>query len=95
MNSENWHPSNHMVVRSQQRGIKEEIVDVLIDFGDPSHTRGGTISYCMNKKSRKRARAELGGAKYRELERWMGCYAVVSPEGTVITLARRLQHRRN
>ena len=95
MSHKNRRPSNHMVVRSQQRGIPEEMVDVLIDFGDSSYTNGGAISYCMSKKSKKRAMAGLGGAKYRELEHWMDCYTVVSPGGTVLTIAHRLNHRRN
>ena len=94
MSHKNCRPSNHMVVRSQQRGIPEEMVEVLTRFGIRSYTRDRAFTYCMNKKSRERAKVGLGAAKYRELERWMGCFTVISREGQVITLGHRFHHHR-
>ena len=85
--------SNHAAIRSQQRGIPLAAVEVLLEYGMPKHTKG-CISYSMHKRSRQKLLADLGESQYRVLEKWLDCYAVISPEGALLTVAFRTRRAR-
>ena len=83
----------HGAIRSQQRGIPMDAVAALLEYGKPRHTRG-CISYAMDQRSRHRALAELGESQYRVIEKWLNCYAVISPDGALLTAAFRTRRAR-
>lgn len=85
--------SNHGAIRSQQRGIPMTAVEILQEYGKPRHTKG-CISYSMDKRTRQKALADLGESQYRVIEKWLDCYAVISPEGTLLTVAFRTRRAR-
>ena len=77
--------SDHAAVRCQQRGIRQELVDLIIQFGDRRWVRGAH-SYTLNRKASRELRAYVGEQKYRKIERKLKtAYVVVSPEGTLVT----------
>jgi hypothetical protein len=82
----------HARTRMQQRGIRPEIVEALLDFGRVRHLRqGGREVVFFDKKAKSRlARANPDVA--READRLVRTYAVVGANGVVITVGR--QYRR-
>ena len=46
--------SKHAVVRSQQRGIPTDDIDLIMQFGKPQYKPGGAIEYSVTKKDRNR-----------------------------------------
>lgn len=85
--------SNHAAIRSQQRGIPMEAIKALLKYGKPRRSKGA-LSYSMDKRSRHQALAELGKAEYRVIEKWLNCYAIVSPDGILLTTAHRTRRFR-
>ncbi len=81
--------SHHARVRMQQRGIRMETLEALLDFGYKQHerSRGNEIVY-FNKKARARL-ARLNPEAAREAERLCRTYAVVGSNGVVITVGHR------
>ena len=63
----------------------------LIEHGNPHHSDGG-ISHMMDREARLRAREAMGELAYKNVERWLDCYVVLSLDRTcVVTVARRLR----
>jgi hypothetical protein len=73
----------------QQRGIRLEDLEMLLDFGyeQPVRSRGNGIVY-FNKKSRARL-ARLNPNVRQDAERLCRTYAVVGANGIVITVGHR------
>lgn len=79
--------TKHAQVRSQQRGIPELVVDLLLRFGRREHDHAGAEIVFFDRTSRKRLEAYVGGliGKFNE---HMDCYAVMA-DGQVITVGVR------
>jgi len=73
----------------QQRGIRAEAIDALLDFGCARHLHGkGCEVVFFDKKARARfAKANPGAA--REAERLRRTYAIVGSNGVVVTVGHR------
>jgi hypothetical protein len=87
--------SPHARARMQQRGIRPETVDALLDFGRTSYLRqGGREVVFFDKKAKARlARADPEAA--REAEKLTRTYAIMASNGVAITVGhrfRRLPH---
>lgn len=80
--------SRHAEVRCNQRGIDSEVLDALMTFGQVRHRHGAEIYY-MDHEARRRAERELNERVLRRIRDRLNAYLVVSPEGTVITAAKR------
>lgn len=80
--------TGHARARMQQRCIRADALDCLLEFGREAFDhRGHAVILYFDKKSRRRlARAEPGRKDFERLAR---CYAVVSREGAVITVGHR------
>ena len=52
--------SRHAQVRSQQRGISLELVDLLLDYGQERHVGRGATVLSFSKSARERLRQTLG-----------------------------------
>ena len=88
------YPTKHMIERCQQRGISQEVVEVLLKYGRRRHSGGG-ISYSMDKRARQKAQKHMGPVAYSRLAGQLDCYIVTSLEGSeVLTVAHRLKRRR-
>ena len=81
--------TRHAGCRCQQRGIRREIVEMLLAYGRRRNRRGAEV-YFMDKTARARACAELGQAAYGRIADRLNTYLVVADDGAVITVAKRL-----
>jgi hypothetical protein len=79
----------HAQRRSQQRSISSDVIDALLSYGERQRHQGADVYY-LTKSARRRCAGALGD-RYRRLEKRLDSYVVVSDDGTVITVARRLQ----
>ena len=80
--------SRHAETRCQQRGIGDEVLSVLLDFGSSRHRHGAEV-YFMDKVGRRSARAALGRKRYAQIANRLNTYVVVSHDGMVLTAAQR------
>lgn len=84
--------SRHARTRSQQRGIRPEMIDYVWREADIDlHARGGCQRYCIS--FRKRAALLKAGAPAAWLDRAMGVVVIWSESGEVVTVLH--DHGRN
>ena len=83
--------TSHAAARMQQRGIRAQALEALLDFGRERHIhfRGREIVY-FDKKARARL-AKENAAAAREAERFSRTYAILGSDGTVITVGHRFR----
>jgi xanthine dehydrogenase molybdopterin-binding subunit B len=80
--------SKHAQKRSQQRGIAEGSVKLVIAFGEREYDNQGCIRYLMTDKAVRDLCIVAGNTQ--QVQALKGVYAVLSTDGhTVITLAHR------
>ena len=79
--------SHHARVRMQQRGIRADALEALLDFGRESFDHHGCVVLYFDKAARRRFARAAPDAK--DLERLARCYAVLAPGGEVITVGHR------
>ena len=78
----------HARVRMQQRGIRPEMLDALLDFGREVHVPGGRDLVFFDKQARARL-AKAGIVRDAQADRLYKSYAVLNSDGTVITVGYR------
>ncbi len=83
----------HAQTRCQQRAVRLDAIERILDHGRPARVRGAE-SYCLDKAGRRRLREDLGEYGFRVIERWLNAYVVVSDDGRIITVARRTSRLR-
>jgi hypothetical protein len=78
--------SKHANQRSQQRGIKENCIPLLVAYGEKSYDGDGGIRYLMTSRAIQALRSVIGeSSKIQSLE---GVYAVMdSATGTTVITA--------
>ena len=86
-----WPLTPHARVRMQQRGIRREVLDALLEHGAERHVHvDGREIVFLDKRARARlARYSPGGA-----ERLKSTFAIVGPDGKVITVGHRFRRIR-
>ena len=72
----------------QQRGIRAETLDALLDFGRVAHAGGGRDIVFFDKRARARL-AKANAVAAADAERVCNSYAIVESDGTVITVGHR------
>ena len=85
--------TRHAAARMQQRGIRAEALEALLDFGRERHIhfRGREIVY-FDKKARARlARSRAVAPAKAGAERFSRTYAILGSDGTVITVGHRFR----
>ena len=83
--------SKHAAVRQQQRGIPPVVVDLLLDWGCAVPAEGEDCTrYFFDKNARRSIKAHYGQMA-SQVSRYLDCYAVVSEEGRVITVAHQIK----
>ena len=83
--------SKHAAVRQQQRGIPLIVVDLLLDWGRAEPAKGVACTrYFFDKDARRGIKAHYGQMA-SQVSRYLNCYALVSGEGTVITVAHQIK----
>jgi len=80
--------TQHARARLQQRGIAQDVVNELLDFGQEIHDhQGGSIVYFNPEDDR-----ACGDAEYRRLESHLNAFAVIGRQGQVVTVGHRTRH---
>ena len=83
--------SPHARARMQQRGIRAEAVEALLDFGRTRHVHsGGRELVFFDKKARARL-LKADPAAAREISRLGRTYAVLAGDGSVVTVGHRFK----
>ena len=85
--------TSHAAARMQQRGIRAQALEALLDFGRERHIhfRGREIVY-FDKKARARlARSRAVAPAKAGAERFSRTYAILGSDGTVITVGHRFR----
>ena len=83
--------THHAQARLQQRGIPDNIVENLLEFGCHTYDhRGGTILF-FDHKARNRLRRQIAGDPYKQIESHLDTYAVLGSDGVIITVGHRTQ----
>lgn len=83
--------SKHATVRQQQRGIPPIIIDLLLGWGKAEIATGDDVTrYYFDKESRRGIKAHFGPIA-NHLTQYLDCYAVVSCDGKVITVAHQIR----
>ena len=75
----------------QQRGIREEAIEVLLDYGRERHVhdRGREIVF-FDKAARQRL-AKANQAFAREVDRLRRTYAILGSDGGIVTVGHRFR----
>lgn len=81
--------SRHASVRSQQRGLRQECIPLLLAYGEASHDGRGGIRYFMSQSSLQRLVRAVGYTQM--IDALAGTYLVVSADDaqTVITMGHK------
>lgn len=85
--------THHSVVRCQQRGVRPEVIEVLLTYGR-RRQRGGAEICFMDRTARRHAEKALGGKLYARVADRLDTYLVVADDGAVVTAAKRLKRLR-
>jgi len=81
----------HARARSIQRSVPHHVVETIVDFGRPTHSRGA-LSIVLDRQALALAASELDCRDVIRLERYLGVY-VIADGAAVITVARSIRHR--
>jgi len=76
--------SHHAQVRCQQRAIRSDIVELLLDYGSTTPCGYSCERYAFCRKSWSSVRNRLGNNLAR-LERFRHAYLVVASDGVIVT----------
>ena len=87
--------TKHALIRSQQRGIDQRVVNHLFSFGRKIHSFNGSIRYIFTPAARRRLKRQLSSKEYAHIESKLNAFAVVSDAGDVVTVGfqtKRIRH---
>ena len=84
--------TKHGQARMQQRGISEEMLDLLFEYGVTEHRCAADVTY-FNKKSFQRLK-QSGRCNTNEMERLKKAY-VVECDGYVVTVGHRIKRMKH
>ena len=82
--------TEHAAARMQQRGVRTQALEMLLDYGSLAHDHRGAAIVFFDKKARSRL-AKADSAAARETERLARTYAVLGSDGAVITVGHRFR----
>lgn len=80
--------TKHAVVRGQQRGIKADLVDIIIQEGVKERLPGGAVGFFLRKRDKLRLMTEYK-RKIQMLDNVNEVEVVQSSDGTILTVYRR------
>ena len=83
------HLTDHARSRSQQRAIPEVVLDGLLSYGKAVHDHHGSLIVFFDHRAKNRLRREWGELEFRHYEAKLDAYAVLAPDGSVVTVGHR------
>ena len=78
--------SRHAAARMQQRGIRAQTLELLLQNGAAARAKDGASLMYFDKGAREQLLCERGRRAYRAIEGQLDAYAIVSGDGAVITV---------
>lgn len=79
----------HAKIRLRQRGIPQTIVENLLDYGRFCHDHHGATIVYFDHQARNTLRRRTDPTAFRRIERYLDTYAVVAPDGDIVTVGHR------
>lgn len=79
----------HAKIRLQQRGIPPAALENLLDYGRCWHDHHGATIVYFDHQARNALRRRTDPTAFRGIERYLDTYAVVAPEGDIVTVGHR------
>lgn len=86
--------TQHARLRMQQRGIPRQAVDYVLAYGRVSHDHRGARVFWLDKRCKARLGREEGRQVVRRLDKHLNAYAVMGPDGMVLTVGHRYRRIR-
>ena len=81
--------TRHAQTRMQQRAIRPEVLERLLEFGREAFDHNGGVMLYFDKAARRRLNRVAPGDK--DLERLARCYAILSTNGDILTVGHRFR----
>lgn len=81
--------TNHAKIRLQQRGIPPTVVENLLDYGQCCHDHHGATIVYFDHRARNALRRRTDPTAFLRIERYLDTYAVVAPDGDIVTVGHR------
>lgn len=81
--------SCHALIRMQQRGIKMQILEYILEFGEIAFDHRGATIYFFNKKSKSWAKSTVGNLPHQLIDHCSLTYLVENKHGNIITVGHR------
>jgi hypothetical protein len=81
----------HARVRAQQRSIPVSVISLLEEFGSMKRVYSRADAFIFDKAARRRLERKLGKEGLKGIQPYRSVYIVVSDDGQVVTVARRLK----
>jgi len=85
----NIHLTQHAQIRLQQRGISIPVFDCLLNYGHKAHDHHGAEIIYFDHQARNRLRMTCDPDSFKQIESKLNTYAVVGPNGEVLTVGHR------
>ena len=86
--------TRHARVRMQQRGIADQAIEQLLDYGRAVHDHHGAEIVFFDKAAKRRLAEEQGEEAIRRLGKALRAYLVIGPDGRVATAGHRYRRIR-
>lgn len=80
--------SKHSLARLKQRSLSDEVVSLLLSYGEYRKCRGNAESFYFSRESLRQILNDHGRECLKACEKLRNAYAVVAKDGTIITVAR-------
>lgn len=80
--------TRHAERRANQRGIRHDIIETMLDFGTSKIRYGSEVIY-MDQAARTNLRNHIGRTQYAKVERLLDKVLVLSDDGVVVTCCQR------
>lgn len=86
--------TKHAEIRAQQRGIPPAVIELLLSYGTSHHDRHRGMVLYFDSRSRKRLQRAVDERALAHYSGQLDCYAVLSTDGSVITVGHRTRRFR-
>jgi hypothetical protein len=86
--------TDHARLRMQQRGVRREVVELLLQFGSRAYDGHGAQIRYFDGRACKRIRRAMGDEALRRYHDRLDSYAVVANDGQIVTVGHRYRRRR-
>jgi hypothetical protein len=80
--------TKHFVKRSQQRGLNDDVINVLLKYGECCRSHCGIDSIMFTKNSLTEIKNDHGAQVFRMCEKFKNIYIIMTGDGVLITVAR-------